>query len=320
MTRCVLTAIHTRCIRRGAFGLSAVLSISIAACRERAPEPTRRADASAARRHDAAGPGPDAHFDSPPERRRGDVDVSTNWRAIGSGVSVRDLASPTGHAMFVALAGWRITDESTRGWVDALVEARLHALGVERVYAVRGPADVSNRTHDLAVTALLDDLVSHVGDETHTILVAAHSSGELVATEMFHRLFVQRTDHGAPLRDRILFVSLDGDADVPPDPMLQLAPDTVAPLRHAWFVTARDSVRGTQALSNRTMRSQQARFPDRSEFLEYDARDAGCSAVLCVHLSLVHPHPLPRGNASYAQFGAEGPNVFWIDATRTFWR
>jgi hypothetical protein len=243
----------------------------------------------------------------------------SGWSSLGNGVAARDIANATGDALFVGLAGWRITDASTRAWIDALTAVRLRALGVRRVYAVRGPADVSNRTHDLAVQALVDDLVAHATARTRTVLVAAHSSGQLVATELFHRLFVERADRGASLRDRILFVSLDGDADIRGEPTLQLSPDTVSPLRHVWFVTARDSVRGTQALSNATMRAQHERYRDRSDYLEFDARNAGCTAALCVHLSLVNPHPLARGNASYATFGSDGPNTVWLDEAARAW-
>lgn len=244
----------------------------------------------------------------------------THWSVLGNGVGVRDLAEPRGEALFIGLAGWRITDASTRAWVDALTNARLHPLGVGRVYAVRGPAAVDNRSHDLAVSDLIDDVLAHTTPSTRTVLIAAHSSGQLVATEIFHRLFVTRADHGDALRDRILFVSLDGDADVPDDPTRRLAPETVGPLRRAWFVTAIDARRGIAALSNATMRMQQQRYRDRSTFLEFDASDAGCTTTMCVHLSLIHRHPLPRGNASYASFGDEGPNVFWIDALSGSWR
>jgi hypothetical protein len=245
----------------------------------------------------------------------------TNGPALGVGVQVREPPDARGNDVAIALAGWRITAESTQAWLTALYEARLRAMGVRRLYAVRGPVHVDYRGHEIATRAIADDLARHVTAHPEArVLVVSHSSGAHVAAELFHRIFRERNDHGASLRNRILFVSLDGDPDVASDRTRSLAPDTVAALRHAWFVTARDSVHNLDALSNGTMRAQQRRYPAQSDFVLYDARDAGCTARICVHLSLVNAHPSARGNDSYARYPVDGaPNTSWLAGPASRW-
>ncbi|MEI8259847.1 MAG: hypothetical protein WCJ30_29685 [Deltaproteobacteria bacterium] len=243
---------------------------------------------------------------------------TTTWRTLGAGVAIRETDTTHGEDVAITLSGWRITDASGQAWTDALYDARLRALGTRWLYAVRGPADVDGRSHDLAVAALAADLRARITLTTRAVLVVAHSSGALVAAELFRRLFASSGD-GAALRSRVLFVSLDGDADVPTDPLARLDVETVGALRYAWFVSARDSVGGTGALANTIARAQQRRYADRSAFLEYDARGAGCTTVLCVHVSLVNPRPRPRGNESYAHFDPDGPNTWWLAPVIARW-
>src|SRR4051812_47096430 len=65
--------------------------------------------------------------------------LTAGWSAIGTGVAYK--ATNAGDGVFIGYAGYSVTLDRSAAWVDALLEARLRALHVGHVYAVRGPRD-----------------------------------------------------------------------------------------------------------------------------------------------------------------------------------
>jgi len=223
-------------------------------------------------------------------------------------VTVRRCTGGEGHAA-VLMAGWRITEASTQAWAQALESARLAALGVSTLYAVEGPADVDFRAKELAVDALLEALAAGAREPGAWVLAVAHSSGAHVAATLFDRAF--RVGRAPALRDRVVYVDLDGDRSIAGDPERTLSAPNVEALRHALFVGV--NAGAYRGLSWPFMAQSASDFGPRSELVRYDGSDSGCASNLCAHLSLVNRRPYARGNESYSRFEQGAVNTAWLD-------
>lgn len=211
-------------------------------------------------------------------------------------------------------AGWRITTQSTQRWADELDRVRLASLGARTLYAIEGPEHVDYRAKELALDALLEALRADRARGAQWVLVAAHSSGAHVARALFYRAFSGANRRA--LADRIVYVDLDGDAEIANDPERSFGAETLAGLRRAIFVAAEDRARRLRGFSMPAMINGARRFATKGELFVYDSSAAGCLRNGCAHLSLVHTRPHPngiQGNESYSRFGPGEINVSWLD-------
>ncbi len=231
------------------------------------------------------------------------------WTSLSRGVSVRRCEGGAGHAA-VLLSGWAITASSARRWAEALDDARLASLGFSTLYAVEGPADVDFRRKEIAVDALLANLVARASGERSRVLVVAHSSGAHVAATLFDRAF--RQHRGDALRGRVAYVDLDGDRGIAADPERHLSAESVAGLHRALFVAVEDRPRGLRGFSYDAMTEGHRDLPRASDLMVYDASSAGCARNACAHLSLIHTRPSSRGNATYSACDRASVNVAWL--------
>jgi hypothetical protein len=63
------------------------------------------------------------------------------WSIVGTGVSFEDTRNPNGENAFVAFAGYGVSDDAARSWVEAMYDASLRARGVRERRHVRPPGD-----------------------------------------------------------------------------------------------------------------------------------------------------------------------------------
>jgi len=235
------------------------------------------------------------------------------WESIGRGVTVRRC--DRGDGVVVLAAGWRITTASTQAWAEALDRARLAGLGARTHFAVEGPEHVDFRGKELAIDALLERLTYEANaGRARWVLVVAHSSGAHVARTLFHRGFAGQ--RASALRDRVVYVDLDGDAAIREDPERTFGAATVAGLRRAIFAAAEDRARGLRGFSMSAMIEGARRFGAKGELFVFDASAARCVREGCAHLSLINTRPHPngiRGNQSYSSFLSGEVNVAWLD-------
>lgn len=134
--------------------------------------------------------------------------LTAGWSSLGNGVAYK--ATDAGDGVFIGYAGYSVSLDRSAAWVDALLAARLRALHVGHVYAVRGPSDAGYRNRDIANAKLAAHLVAGPGDHAPFVLVAAHSSGSYVAHELFGHVFEGQLDPAHVLAEKIVYANLDG--------------------------------------------------------------------------------------------------------------
>lgn len=134
--------------------------------------------------------------------------LTAGWSALGNGVAYK--ATDAGDGVFIGYAGYSVSLDRSAAWVDALVAARLRALHVGHVYAVRGPSDPGYRSRDIANTKLAAHLVAGPAGDAPFVLVAAHSSGSYVAHELFGQVFEGGLDPAHALAEKVVYADLDG--------------------------------------------------------------------------------------------------------------
>ncbi len=235
--------------------------------------------------------------------------VCAAWETLGRGVSVRRCDGGNGHAAAL-FSGWAITTASSRRWAETLYDARLAALGVSTLYAVDGPAQVDFRRKEISLDALLADLSARASNPDAWVLAVAHSSGAHVAATLFDRAF--RVGRAPALRDRVVYVDLDGDRGIAGDPERRLTRESVAGLRRVIFVSVEDRARGLRGFSRAAMEEGHREFPSQSVHVTSDAAGSGCSRDACAHLALIDTRPSARGNETYARCDAATVNISWL--------
>jgi hypothetical protein len=148
--------------------------------------------------------------DDDPEADTGDdaAALSAGWSVLGNGVAYKSIGGGAG--VFVGYAGYSVPLDRSGAWVDALSDARLKALDIGHVYAVRGPSDAGYNNKNIANTRLVKHLVDGAGPAAPFVLVAAHSSGTYVAHELFGQVFEGGGDPRGVLDGKIVYANLDG--------------------------------------------------------------------------------------------------------------
>jgi hypothetical protein len=231
---------------------------------------------------------------------------------VGYGVAFKDTKNPTGENIFIGYAGYRVNLASAEAWVEALHEASLAARGVRYLWAVQGPNDRTYSNLEIGNSRIVTTMLPLVGQRTHFVLVAGHSSGSFVAHELLGRLAGGMDNQGVTA-GRVVYFDLDGGGS-------GLTPRAVGRLRHAYFVAAHDGMTGTDSPRLATMRSLGATYASAGGYWQDDAGDSRCNegAQWCVHDALITTRPHAPTNASgqldYTDFTGRPACHSWIDA------
>lgn len=112
---------------------------------------------------------------------------------------------------------------------------------------------------------------------------------------------------------RVVYFDLDGGAS-------GLTAQSVARLRHAYFVGARDPTTGTDSPHLAEMQGLGATYASAGGYWENDASGSGCGggARKCVHMTLVttRPHDSKAASAplDYSDFADRPVSHGWLDA------
>ena len=228
----------------------------------------------------------------------------------GNGIARKDTQT-SGHNIFVAYAGWRVSLASAEAWATALWEKSLKSRGVRWIWAVQGPAEPMYVHKEIGNAKLAAALTAAVTDDTKFVLVVAHSSGAYVANELFGKL-AHGADPNDATRERIVYFNLDG-GDVGLDGAI------VDRLKRAYFVGAFDPLISTASHEDDDMRSAGATYADAGGYFRHDARGSGCKkgATWCVHMTLVTNKPHDPGDAKeidFADFEGREVTHAYLDA------
>lgn len=231
------------------------------------------------------------------------------WSPLGVGVSYRTGSS--GSNVFIGYAGYNISDDGAKAWVDALYAARLSRLQVGHLYAVRGPADVTYSRREIGNTKLIAHLLPRIGSSTKLVTIASHSSGSYVANEFFGFVYDGSLDPGGKLLDRAVYYNLDGAGG--------LTRTDVNKLYRTFFVHAQDS-RGGKSPNATTMINLAYSFVPRAGSVAVSGDGTGCSAGApwCLHMVLVstRPHnPSGTDGRDYSDFAGRPVQTSYLDQT-----
>ena len=136
--------------------------------------------------------------------------LTGGWSSPGNGVAYRSTGA--GDGVFIGYAGYSVSLANSVAWVGALSATRLEALHVGHLYAVRGPSDAGYNNKDIANTHLASHLVGvdGPGHAAPFVLVGAHSSGTMVAHELFGQVIEGAGDPKHVLEGKIVYANLDG--------------------------------------------------------------------------------------------------------------
>jgi len=231
---------------------------------------------------------------------------------VGHGVAFEDTNNPVGDSVFIGYAGYEVTLASAEAWVEALYDASLAARGVRYLWAVQGPNDPEYANREIGNSRIVAALLPLVDARTKFVLVAGHSSGSFVAHELLGELAGGLDPQGVTA-GRVVYFDLDGGAS-------GLTARSVARLRRAYFVGARDVATGTDSPHLAEMQSLGATYAAAGGYWQNDASDSGCDAGArrCVHMTLVttRPHDPRAAGAQrdYADFDGRPVCRSWIDA------
>mgnify|MGYP000685722501 CR=1 FL=1 len=127
--------------------------------------------------------------------------------------------------------------------------------------------------------------MSVVSPKTKFIVGVAHSSGALVANELFARL-AHGADPHETTRGRIVYFDLDGEKG-------GLDSAIVERLRRAYFVGAYDATIATASHEDEKMRRAAKLYPNAGGYIRQPADGSGCErgAAWCMHMTLVTKKP-----------------------------
>ena len=231
---------------------------------------------------------------------------------VGFGVARKDSQNPLGNNAFIGYGGYDVTLDEACAWTTALYHATLRSRGVRHLYCVKGPADPSYSTLEIGNSKLAAHLVTRVDATSTFVLVAAHSSGSFVAHEVLAQL-ANGLDPSEVTLDRVVYFDLDGGQS-------GLTATSVARLKRAYFVSARNAVTGTNAPNHASMQALGATYANKGGFLELDGSAAGCAsgATWCMHMVpiLTKPHNPNAADASldYTDFLGRPVTTAYIEA------
>lgn len=231
--------------------------------------------------------------------------------ALARGVYCRD--GTAGAPLLVAFAGWTVEPAWAWNWAIRLTPFPPRhddpGAATAGICVLRGPADASYRTKDLATAELAEWLLARArGGAPGPIVAIAHSSGSFVAHHLFRQL--RSRPGGRELLAHIRYFDLDGAIGTGD---LELDADLVAALGEVHAVYAVDSRTGSESANADDMRALHARAPAKVRLHALDAADSGCApgAKWCLHDVLItrRPHDPMRFDLArdYGSLDAEHP-------------
>lgn len=226
---------------------------------------------------------PDSDFES--EDGEGDdgsadgVLLAPTWTTLGVGVAYQQVN--TGHAILIVYGGYSAKINYSAALGSELVDAKLGALDVGRVYAVKGPQDPGYNAREIQNTKLRAHLRT-IDDGTSPICVIGHSSGSFVAHELLSQLY---NAGSADTLARISYYDLDGGGS-------GLDDNIVESLGKITFVYAHDPVAGLSQNSS-AAKSLAAAYAPIAKLFEVRVSGTGChtGAGWCLHDVLITHKP-----------------------------
>jgi hypothetical protein len=259
----------------------------------------------------AAIPSADPSVDGTLDDSLGERDsaLTAAWQNIGVGVNYR--APGSGSNVFIGYAGYNVSDDQAKAWVDALYAARLGRVNVGALYAVRGPADVTYTRREIGNTKLIAHLLPRIATSTKLVVVASHSSGSYVANEFFGFVYDGALDPSGKLLDKSVYYNLDGGGG--------LTRTDVNKLFRTFFVHVADS-RGGKSPNASTMINLAYSFVPRAGSVAVPADGTGCNAGAswCLHMVLINGRPHnPAGSdlRDYADYAGRPVQTSYLDQT-----
>ncbi|MBP6829363.1 MAG: hypothetical protein KA978_01195 [Deltaproteobacteria bacterium] len=219
------------------------------------------------------------------------------WTEPGLGVAYRDSENPRGDDVFIGYAGYGAQAAWARLWVAQLFREALHDRGVRHVYAVQGPREAGYDSQEIGNSRLIAHVLPRLAPGAR-ILVAAHSSGGFVASELLQQLYARNLDPTHLTRGRLSYWDLDGATS-------GLTPAIIGQLHHAWFVWA--DAAGTRSPNAGVMIAAGAIYASAGGALMLDAGAAGCNrgATWCVHMAPITTRPHnPAGTSVAMDYGS----------------
>ena len=237
------------------------------------------------------------------------VPDSLSWLPIGPGVNYAMADSALGEDVFIGIGGWTVTQPLADSWVTALYAARLHTLGVQHVYSVKGPKDLGYESREIGTLALANHLLHIIQSypANSRIIVAAHSSGAYVAHALFQDLYDGASIDSSHLSDgRILYFVLDETLGAYPGVGLTNA--SVDRLGHVYGVYAVIASQSLYSLAPSEMIALGNRYGSRSSTVALDASASGCVASICLHMAMINQKPYQPTSYDSRDYGAINPD------------
>lgn len=212
------------------------------------------------------------------------------WQTLGTGVSYKAVPTEASSGVapssrvLVVFGGYTAQDEYVKRWADELVRAQPDR-GFGHVYAVRGPNQSAYANREIQNSKLAAHLASGPGAEASAIVVAAHSSGSFVATELMQMLHDGRGGPGA--LGKVTLFNLDGGG---------VSGSLLGETHAAYFVYACDATIGRCSHNASTMKSLGDQYASLGGSVEVDASHSGCSksaggGLWCLHDTLITTRP-----------------------------
>jgi hypothetical protein len=252
------------CTRVAAMMRLAILSTALAACAGGVPEGADDPEGM------APGSGDFGKEDGP----------GNGWTSVGNGVEYLQVNS--GGAIIIAYGGYSAQMSYSAAWAQELVDAKLGAAGVGKIYAVKGPQDPGYDAKEIGNSKLRKHLPT-IDDGTSPIYVVAHSSGSYVADELFDQL---ETAGSSAILSRIAYADLDGGGG--------LTSAIIDQMRAVEFVYAHDpSLSSGYSENNSTAKALAEDYAPKSTAFEVTVSHTGCDngAGWCLHDVLITHRP-----------------------------
>ncbi len=236
------------------------------------------------------------------------LDVAgAGWTSIGLGVEYQ--RQNTGNAILIAYGGYSAKLAYSAGWATELVDAKLGALGVGQVYAVKGPQDPGYDAREIANTKLRAHLAT-IDDGVSPIYVVGHSSGSYVAHELLSQLYASDS---TSVLSRLAYADLDGGGS-------GLTTSIIASMRAITFVYAHDPTLSSGYSENSsTAQALGDDYAPKAQTFEVTVPNTGCAngAGWCMHdVNITHrPHNPNMYDLAddYTDFVNRPPTIEYLD-------
>ena len=204
--------------------------------------------------------------------------LAQEWKPLGAGVSYRLGTADAGAVALIGFAGWSVSADSARKWLQALSEASELSMAV--VYAVQGPRDPGFAARDVDTQSLAHALDGLLANKTYQrIVVVAHSSGSFVAHHALNQLR-SKVGHA-----KIFYFNLDGGLGSGDN---ALQPDIAKKLGGTFAVYAKQGA--MKSANAQAMQRWLQHYPGATG-IAIDNTVSDCTSPWCVHETLIIQRP-----------------------------